>query len=145
MPLPAQAGAELPAAPAATTSSLSRREWVELGLRLALALVFLWFGLHELLQPKLWTGYVPIVSAASTLAVVGVLAHGWLLTVLGVALALGVAPRTAASVGALLMLEIVISLVAHGVTDVVVRDFAVMGLAVAVASSPSSGRFALGR
>ncbi|MGH7691295.1 MAG: hypothetical protein ACREOA_01105 [Candidatus Dormibacteria bacterium] len=101
--------------------------------RLALGLVLLWFGLHELLQPSLWTGYVPIITGTSQLALGLVLGHGWVLLMLGMALMLGIAPRLAAALSALLLLEIVVSLsVTAGVSDLVARDLGVFGLAVAV-------------
>jgi hypothetical protein len=101
--------------------------------------VFAWFGYHELVDPRLWTGYVPVVSATSTASVVLVLAHGVLLCVLAVALVVGVAPRAAGAIGALLMVEIVVSLAVTGINDIVVRDIGVLGLAVAVAVGQSRG------
>jgi hypothetical protein len=65
-----------------------------------------------------------------------VLAHGAVLFVLAVALLAGIAPRTAAAVGALLVLEIVISLAVQGINDIVVRDLGILGLAIAVAAIP---------
>jgi len=104
--------------------------------RVSLGLVLLWFGMHELFQPSQWTGYVPIISQTSHLALAMVLLHGWLLSVLGVALVLGVAARLAAGVSALLLLEIVLSLsFTGGVSDIVARDLGVFGLAVAVFAS----------
>jgi hypothetical protein len=62
-----------------------------------------------------------------------VLLHGWLLSVLGVALVFGIAPQLAAGVSALMLLEIVVSLsLTGGVSDIVARDVGVFGLAVAV-------------
>jgi uncharacterized membrane protein YphA (DoxX/SURF4 family) len=99
-------------------------------------LVLLWFGLHELVQPSLWTGYVPVIPQASQFAIGLVLCHGWLLSVLGVALVLGVAPQLAAGISALMLLEIVLSLsFTGGVSDIVARDLGVFGLAVAVFAS----------
>jgi uncharacterized membrane protein YphA (DoxX/SURF4 family) len=100
--------------------------------RLLLGLVLLWFGYHELVAPGLWTGYVPVLSATSRAAQVLVLAHGWLLLVIAVALLGGVAPRLAAGVAAVLLLEIVISLWVTGLSDLVLRDVGVLGLAIAV-------------
>ncbi len=100
--------------------------------RLLLGFVLLWFGYHELVSPGLWTGYVPVLSTTSRAAQVLVLAHGWVLLVLAVALLGGVAPRLAAAVASLLLLEIVISLAVTGVTDLVLRDVGVLGLAIAV-------------
>lgn len=112
------------------------RAWAPTAARVSLGLVLLWFGMHELFQPSQWTGYVPIISQTSHLALAMVLLHGWLLSVLGVALVLGVAARLAAGVSALLLLEIVLSLsFTGGVSDIVARDLGVFGLAVAVFAS----------
>jgi uncharacterized membrane protein YphA (DoxX/SURF4 family) len=100
-----------------------------------LGLVLLWFGYHELVDPGMWTGYVPVFSATSNIAQILVLAHGWLLLVLAVALLAGIAPRVAASLAALLLLEIIISLGVHGLSDLVLRDVGVFGLALAVAGA----------
>jgi uncharacterized membrane protein YphA (DoxX/SURF4 family) len=110
-------------------------EWGPTAARLLLGLVLAWFGYHELVQPSLWTGYVPVVSATSSLAVLLVLAHGWLLLVLAVAIVAGVAHRSASAVAALLMLEIVISLtVTGGLSDLTMRDVGVLGLAICLAA-----------
>jgi uncharacterized membrane protein YphA (DoxX/SURF4 family) len=95
-----------------------------------LGLVFFWFGYHELIQPGHWTQYVPVVSASSSLAVIMVLAHGWVLFVTAAALVAGIMPRAAAAVAGVLLLEIVISLAVTGVSDTVLRDVGVLGLAV---------------
>ncbi|MHB1525398.1 MAG: hypothetical protein ACYDEA_08260 [Candidatus Dormibacteria bacterium] len=110
--------------------------WSPTVARLALGLVLLWFGLHELFQPSLWTGYVPGIAQTSALALGMVLLHGWVLVLLGAALMLGIAPRLAAAVSALLLLEIVLSLsLTGGLSDIVARDLGVFGLAVAVFAS----------
>jgi len=110
-------------------------EWGPTAARLLLGLVLAWFGYHELVQPALWTGYVPVLSATSALATLAVLAHGWLLLVLAAALIAGVAIRVAAGIAALLLLEIVISLtVSGGLSDLTMRDVGVLGLAVLLAS-----------
>ena len=105
-------------------------EWAPTLGRLLLGFVLAWFGYHELVQPSLWTGYVPVVSTSS-LAVLLVLAHGWLLLMLSVALIAGIAVRPAAGVSVVLLLEIVVSLaVSSGLSDLVLRDVGVLGLAV---------------
>jgi hypothetical protein len=95
-----------------------------------LGLVLAWFGYHELLSPGNWTGYVPVINEASTLAIVAVLVHGWVLFVLAVALIAGIAPRVSAAIASLLLLEIVISLSVSGLSDTSMRDVGVLGLAV---------------
>ncbi len=132
-------GATVPKSPAgAAPGVLSKVEaeaerWAPTVARVLLGLVLAWFGYHELVAPGLWTGYVPILAATSHLAEVLVLVHGWVLLVLAVALVAGVAPRLAAAIAAVLLVEIVVSLtVSAGLSDLVLRDVGVLGLAVAL-------------
>jgi uncharacterized membrane protein YphA (DoxX/SURF4 family) len=112
------------------------QSWAPTVARILLGLVLAWFGYHELVNPWLWTGYVPVLSATSQLAQWLVLAHGWLLLVLAVGLVCGVAPRLLALVASLLLVQIVISLwVSGGLSDLVLRDVGVLGLAIAIAGS----------
>jgi uncharacterized membrane protein YphA (DoxX/SURF4 family) len=116
---------------AATTGERLVTDWSPTAGRVLLGLVLAWFGYHELMQPALWTGYVPVLSSTSAAAVVLVLAHGWLLLMLAVALLAGIVPRLAAAAAALLLLQIVITLtVTAGLSDLTLRDVGVLGLAV---------------
>jgi uncharacterized membrane protein YphA (DoxX/SURF4 family) len=101
--------------------------------RMLLGLVFVWFGWHEVVQPGLWTQYVPVISESSRAATVLVAVHGWVLLALAAALILGVAPRISAAIASVLLLEIVISLLATGFSDTAIRDVGVLGLAVVLA------------
>lgn len=105
-------------------------EWAPAAGRILLGVVFLWFGYHELVQPDGWTQYVPFVSESSSLAVFLVLVHGWVLLVTGAALVAGIAPRAAAAVASVLMLEIVIAVAMTGQSPTALRDVGVLGLAV---------------
>lgn len=125
--------------PITTAQAKVHASWAATFTRCVLGLVFAWFGYHELVDPRLWTGYVPVLPATSTASLVLVLVHGLVLFVLAVALVVGVAPRAAGAVGALLMVEIVVSLGVSGINDIVVRDLGVLGLAVAVAMGRSRG------
>jgi uncharacterized membrane protein YphA (DoxX/SURF4 family) len=121
--------------PAAQLSLVGRAgaisaEWAPTAGRILLGVVFFWFGYHELVQPGQWTQYVPVVSESSSLAVILVLAHGWVLFVTAAALVAGIAPRAAAAVATVLLLEIVISLAVTGLSDTALRDVGVLGLAV---------------
>jgi hypothetical protein len=108
-----------------------------------LGLVLAWFGYHELVQPALWTGYLPLVHSSSTAAVILVLAHGWVLLVLAVALIAGIAVRAAAGLTALLLAQIVIWLtMTAGLSDLTLRDVGVLGLALCIAGSTEQ-RFTL--
>lgn len=110
--------------------------WGPTAGRMLLGLVLAWFGYHELVQPVLWTGYVPAVNSTSDAAVVLVLAHGWLLLVLAVALVAGIATRAAAGLAVLLLAQIVIWLTATaGLSDLTLRDAGVLGLALCIAGS----------
>jgi len=118
-----------------TLSSVYRwaETWAPTAARALLGLVLAWFGYHELVAPGLWTGYVPLLSPTSNVAEVLVLLHGWALLVLAAALIVGVAPRLAAAVAALLLLQIVASLaISHGFSDLVLRDIGVLGLSLAI-------------
>jgi len=110
-------------------------EWAPTAGRILLGLVLAWFGYHELLLPGEWTQYVPVLNEASNLAVIAVLAHGWVLLVLAAALVAGIGPRVSAAIASLLLLEIVISLAASGLSDTALRDAGVLGLAVALTGS----------
>jgi uncharacterized membrane protein YphA (DoxX/SURF4 family) len=136
-PQAAAAAGGLAGGTVAESAGLLTARWAPVAARVLLGLVLAWFGYHELVQPSLWTGYVPGLSPASDLAVLLVLAHGWVLLLLAVALAAGVAPRTAAAVSAVLLLEIVISLaVTGGLSDLTLRDVGVLGLAVCLTGIP---------
>jgi hypothetical protein len=105
--------------------------WAPTIARVLLGLTLAWFGYHELVTPQLWTGYVPGVSATSDLAIVLVLAHGWLLLVLAVAITAAIWLRLAAAVSALLLLQIVLELaITGGLSDLTLRDVGVLGLAL---------------
>ena len=110
-------------------------EWAPTVGRVLLGLVLAWFGYHELVQPSVWTGYVPVVSG-STLVVLLVLAHGWLLLMLAVAMVAGIAVRAVAAVAVVLLLQIVTSLtMSNGLSDLILRDVGVLGLAVCLTAS----------
>jgi uncharacterized membrane protein YphA (DoxX/SURF4 family) len=119
----------------AERSAVLTAEWAPTAGRILLGVVFAWFGYHELLLPGQWTQYVPVISESSSLAVVLVLVHGWVLLVLAAALLAGIAPRAAAAIASVLMLEIVISLAATGLSDTALRDVGVLGLAVCLVGS----------
>lgn len=114
-------------------STAAAEAWAPTSARVLLGLVLAWFGYHELVAPGFWTGYVPVLSATSQASKLLVLAHGWVLLVLAVALIAGVAPRVAAMIASLLLVEIVISLsTSGGLSDLVLRDVGVLGLSVSV-------------
>jgi uncharacterized membrane protein YphA (DoxX/SURF4 family) len=117
--------------------------WLPTAARILLGLVLAWFGYHELVQPALWTGYVPLVHSQSAVAILLVLGHGWLLLMLAVALLAGIMPRAAAAAAAVLLGEIVVWLaITGGLSDLTLRDVGVLGLATAL-TGPSEQRLTL--
>ncbi len=124
-----------------TVSSLSGdldslAAWGTTLARVILGLVLAWFGYHELVVPKLWTGYIPVLSPSSEISQLLVLAHGVVLSVLAIGLIAGIAPRLLAAVAAIVMLEIVTSLIiTAGLSDLVLRDIGVLGLSLSVMAS----------
>lgn len=133
---------EVRATPGAWAADLAAG-WGPTAGRMLLGLVLAWFGYHELVQPALWTGYLPLVHSSSTAAVILVLAHGWVLLVLAVALIAGIAVRAAAGLTALLLAQIVIWLtMTAGLSDLTLRDVGVLGLALCIAGSTEQ-RFTL--
>ncbi len=140
-----RAGAAAPAPGAAARAGALAAEWAPVAGRVLLGLVLAWFGYHELVQPGLWTGYVPVFAPTSGITVVLVLIHGWVLLMLAVALVAGVATRLAAALAALVLLEIVIGLaVTGGLSDLTLRDVGVFGLAVCL-TGVTSQRLSLRR
>jgi hypothetical protein len=79
--------------PVASQISRTAESWAPTAGRVFLGLVLAWFGYHELVRPALWTGYVPWAHSASSAAIILVLAHGWVLLVLAVALIAGIMTR----------------------------------------------------
>ena len=117
--------------PAVSQISRTAESWAPTAGRVLLGLVLAWFGYHELVRPALWTGYVPWAHSTSAAATVLVLAHGWVLLVLAVALIAGIMTRAAAAVAALVLAEIVLWLtITAGLSDLTLRDVGVLGLAL---------------
>jgi len=101
--------------------------------RLAIAVVFLGFGLWELFNPQYWTAYVPglLTGHAWTLRLVQV--HGLVLTTTATAVLLPRYTREGAIVATLLLGEICLDIVlANGFTSILLRDVGLLVLAAAL-------------
>ena len=89
---------------------------------LAISIVFIIFGIWEILQPNYWIGFVPgyasVIMSVTTLVII----HGLVLAILGVWLITGIKKKAAAILSALVMLDIIISVSEGGFSDVLVRD-----------------------
>jgi uncharacterized membrane protein YphA (DoxX/SURF4 family) len=120
----------------ANRASRIAETWAPTTGRVFLGLVLAWFGYHELIRPALWTGYVPFVHSASAGTIILVLAHGWVLLFIAVAMIAGIMIRAAAAVAVLLLAQIVLWLtVTGGLSDLTLRDVGVLGLALCLCST----------
>lgn len=99
-------------------------------VRYALAIVFLVFGLDQLIRPEYWLGYLPswlpVLGLSETTLIV---MNGIFDLVLGALLALGLFTRVAAAFGGLHLLGVMVSL---GYNDIAVRDFGLLIVAIAI-------------
>lgn len=108
-------------------------------MRAGLAFVLVWFGVHELQDPGQWAVFVPSFAAdASPIGVNQlVLFHGFLLTVAGASVGLGIVCRAGAALAFGLLTEVIFGLILDGgVNDLVIRDAGLLALAAALALDP---------
>ena len=95
-------------------------------LRISMSLVFLYFGFSQVLNPDMWTGYVPEILTGSILTSNNiVMMNGIIELILGIYLITGIYTRVSSLILSVHLLFITLSI---GMTPVGVRDF---GLAVA--------------
>ncbi len=104
-----------------------------IAIRIGLAAVFLGIGIWEIVQPAYWSFYIPKfftgLGGASTLTIV----HGVVLLALGIAVLLGIYLRMTSALCALMMAAIIIDVIAlFGFNDIVIRDIAILFMAVAL-------------
>jgi uncharacterized membrane protein YphA (DoxX/SURF4 family) len=98
-------------------------------VRIAMALVFLWFGVSQVLDPASWLGYLP--SWASVFPVSAntfILIAGISQSIIGFGLLLGLFTRWMAILGVLHLVPIILSV---GYNEIMIRD---LGLLLATIS-----------
>ncbi len=99
-------------------------------LRFSVAFVIVWFGVHEILAPQDWIIFVPSFFGGGKLAENLVLIHGSLFCIFGAALVFNFHRKIAALFVSLMILQIIINfLFQTGLSDIVVRDIGIAGLA----------------
>lgn len=100
----------------------------------SLAFVFIWFGLSEVLTPESWTAYVPSYISTGNITSALVVVHGAILIGSAVLLIINIGRRVAAAIAALLLLQIVASMILEGsgLTPVVVRDIGLLGACISL-------------
>ena len=97
-------------------------------IRYGVALVFLIFGVWQLIDPASWLGYVPPFVPLDTM--VAVYLNGLVDVILGIMLALGFFTRIVAIVAAVHLIAISVVL---GFNDVAVRDYGLVIVLVGIA------------
>ncbi|MCL5429891.1 MAG: hypothetical protein M1504_00245 [Candidatus Marsarchaeota archaeon] len=100
--------------------------------RAALALLFISFGIWEILQPQYWVAFLPSFLNGLDPNLL-IMVHGTVLLLVGLAVMTGAYLRIASIIYALIMLEIVGDLiVTSGFSDLVIRDIVVLVFAIAL-------------
>ncbi|MBM3232674.1 DoxX family protein [Candidatus Pacearchaeota archaeon] len=98
-------------------------------LRIGLSLVFLWFGINQLLYPLNWIGWVPGFASSTIDPFTIVFVNGISEIVFGVLLLIGLYTRIASFLLALHMLGITLSV---GWNEIGVRDFGILMALISV-------------
>jgi len=111
----------------------SFKEYGPAVLRIAMALVFFWFAINQLIAPEDWTGYLPEFLANTANPVIFIYANAVFEIIFGTLLILGIYTRLAAFLLGIHLLGISITL---GWTAVAIRDY---GLALATLSIVLTG------
>jgi uncharacterized membrane protein YphA (DoxX/SURF4 family) len=105
-------------------------------IRIVIALVFIWFGIQQLIDPTSWFGFLPTwVSSIPISQTAFIYLNGWFELVFGSALLLGFYSRIAAGLLGLHLLGITQSV---GYGAIGVRDFGLAFTALSIAFSPAS-------
>ncbi len=103
-----------------------------LSIRLGLATVFIWFGLHQLLYSSQWLTFLPdwIANIQPLPKEMFLVVHAGVNVMLGALLALGLRTRLVASFASLWLFSII---VVNGFTPETIRDIGLLGSAVGLA------------
>ena len=103
----------------------------------AVAFLFLVFGIWELINPQYWQGFVPSILYSLNITLL-IMIHGAVLSLLGIWILIGKWLKIAAIVGTLVMAQIVMSLIiSSGFSDIVVRDFTILLFVLSLAFEKS--------
>jgi uncharacterized membrane protein YphA (DoxX/SURF4 family) len=101
--------------------------------RASLAIIFIGIGIWEIVQPSYWATYFPSFITSLSYALTLVMIHGAVLLILGIAVMLGLYLRISSLLCVLMMLSVIIGLyIGFGFTDLIIRDTAVLFIAVAL-------------
>lgn len=123
------------------------KQYAPILLRIGLSIVFLWFGIHQIINPESFLGYVPALfdthpntmmhehplQSLHTLPItphILIMGNGFFETILGILLITGIFIRV---VALLLSLHLVGIMVSLGYNDIAVRDFGLFLATLSVA------------
>ena len=98
-------------------------------IRVAISIVFLWFGINQIINPDYFMGYLPSFILLSGYAKTFIYLNGTFEVIFGTLLAIGHFTRTAALLLTIHLVGIIIGL---GYNDVAVRDFGLMLITFAI-------------
>lgn len=101
--------------------------------RISIAFVFVGIGVWEIVQPSYWSFYIPnfltFIASALTLTML----HGIVMVALGLAILLGIYLRVSAALASVMMVLIIGDLLlSFGFNDIVIRDTAILLVALAL-------------
>ena len=111
------------------TLSMDMKKYAPIVVRLAIALVFLWFGSNQIMAPGEWFGYLPGFVPEQSMAMF-VTFNGIGEIILGLLLVMGLFTRIVALLLALHLLGIIFFV---GYNEIGVRDFGLMLAALSIA------------
>ena len=104
-------------------------EYSRILTRIAISIVFLWFGINQIINPDYFMGYLPSFILLSGYAKTFIYLNGTFEVIFGTLLAIGLFTRTAALLLTIHLVGIIIGL---GYNDVAVRDFGLMLITFAI-------------
>src|SRR3989344_4719251 len=99
------------------------KEYAPILTRIAISIVFLWFGINQIINPEHFMGYLPNFILSSTFAKTFIYLNGTFEIIFGTLLAIGFFTRTAALLLSIHLIGIIIGL---GYNNIAVRDFGLM-------------------
>ena len=103
-------------------------------LRIGISLVFLWFGVNQILRPESFLGWLPDwVFELPISEEVFVQIHGFFEAFLAVTLAIGILTRVSALLLAAQLAGILVSVLTLGSMEIAIRDYGVLVATLSVA------------
>ena len=104
-------------------------EYSRILTRISISIVFLWFGITQIINPEYLMGYLPDFILITDFAKTFIYLNGGFEIIFGTLLAIGLFTRTAAFLLTIHLLGIIASL---GYNDIAVRDFGLMLVTFAI-------------